>query len=323
MKRQSGTKSLNAMAEEVSRSQCSQYCKHQMARIEYWQAVIASVRFAALASAFPHLYAYLVCIACTQLHKIKDALLLIKKKYMKIQYGNADNIPTEGNEEHLVQSEVKHVVKHHQQVLRYMEVMQDYMSGILGGVFLFLMLVLCIAAFTAVLNLGDATDMTQSALLYVFAMLLSFVYCGFGTLLSDMFDSVRHAAWSCDWVGRPVKYQKAIGFIILISSKGFELSAWNIVPVSNSTLMSINNLIFSVEECLESIKEPTVDAEEIERNRSVLKEKNRELVSGSIGNDISVGKIHENSKASTTRSSSDTHGIRKEATLNDRGNINT
>ncbi|KAJ4437182.1 hypothetical protein ANN_17317 [Periplaneta americana] len=186
--------------------------------------VMATVRLAALASAFPHLYAYLVCIACTQLHKIKDALLLVKEKYMKIQYGNADNIPTEGNEEHLVQVEVRHIVKHHQQVLRYMKVMQDYMSGILGGVLLFLMLILCIAAFTAVL-----------------------------------FDSVRHAAWSSDWVGRPVKYQKAIAFIILISSKGFELSAWNIVPVSNSTLMSMVNESMSLFMFLLTMKDKNED----------------------------------------------------------------
>ncbi|KAJ4444874.1 hypothetical protein ANN_06671 [Periplaneta americana] len=74
----------------------------------------------------------------------------------------------------------------------------------------------------------------------------------------------------------------------------------------------------SVEECLESIKEPAVGSEEMERNRRVLKEKIRGLVSRSSGNDISSDNIHENSKASTTRSSSDRHGMRKEATSSDR-----
>ncbi|KAJ4427657.1 hypothetical protein ANN_25305 [Periplaneta americana] len=54
--------------------------------------------------------------------------------------------------------------------------------------------------------------------------------------------------------------------------------------------------IFSAEECLGSIKEPEVGSEEIERNRRVLKEKIRGLVSKSIGNDISLGNINENSK---------------------------
>lgn len=82
--------------------------------------------------------------------------------------------------------------------------------------------------------------------------------------------------------------------------------------------LKINNLIFSVEECLESIKEPVVGSEEMERNRRVLKEKIRGLVSRSIGNDISSDNINENSKTSMTRSSSDRHGMRKEATSSDR-----
>ncbi|KAJ4427769.1 hypothetical protein ANN_25422, partial [Periplaneta americana] len=81
--------------------------------------------------------------------------------------------------------------------------------------------------------------------------------------------------------------------------------------------LKINDLIFSVEECLESIKEPVVGSEEMERNRRVLKEKIRGLVSRSIGKDISSDNSHENSKASTTRSSSDRHGMRKEATSSD------
>ncbi|KAJ4437851.1 hypothetical protein ANN_13790 [Periplaneta americana] len=71
------------------------------------------------------------------------------------------------------------------------------------------------------------------------------------------------------------------------------------------------------EECLESIKEPVIGSEEMERNRRVLKEKIRGLVSRSIGKDISSDNSHENSKASTTRSSSDRHGMRKEATSSD------
>ncbi|KAJ4433252.1 hypothetical protein ANN_15511 [Periplaneta americana] len=69
-----------------------------------------------------------------------------------------------------------------------------------------------------------------------------------------------------------------------------------------------------VEECLESIKEPVVGSEEMERNKRVLKEKIRGLVSRSIGNDTSSDNINENGKANMTRSSSYRHGMRKEAT---------
>ncbi|KAJ4437186.1 hypothetical protein ANN_17321 [Periplaneta americana] len=56
--------------------------------------------------------------------------------------------------------------------------------------------------------------------------------------VTPQFDSVRHAAWSSDWIGTPVIYQKSIALIILISSKGFELKACNVVPVSYTTFMS-------------------------------------------------------------------------------------
>ncbi|KAJ4437188.1 hypothetical protein ANN_17323 [Periplaneta americana] len=289
--------------------------------------VIATFRISALSFGLMHLYANLVCIACTQLHKIKDAFLHIRQKDMEPEYNKGDDIPTDGDEQRM-QNELKDIVRHHQEVLRYLRTMQDYMNSITGGILLFLMLIICTAAFTAVLflfsrlskdrpkphnrhqyviiheatkpgqregmtaslrrsktgslaisvfrispdrwttmtsrcseigtkllersmavmtalqvvcatlNLGDTTDMTQSLLVYVSAMCVAFVYCGFGTLLSDMFDSVRHAAWNSDWVGTPVTYQKSISFIIMISSKGFELKAWKVVPVSNSTFMS-------------------------------------------------------------------------------------
>ncbi|KAJ4437187.1 hypothetical protein ANN_17322 [Periplaneta americana] len=199
--------------------------------------VIATFRISALSFALLHLYANLVCIACTQLHKIKDALLHVKQKDMEPEYNKGDGIPTEGDEQRM-QNEVKDIVRHHQQVFRYLQTMQDYTNSIIGGILLFLMLMTCTAAFTAVLNLGDTTDMTQSIMVYVGAMCVAFVYCGFGTLLADTFDSVRHAAWNSDWVGTPVTYQKSISFIIMISIKGFELKAWKVVSVSNSTFMS-------------------------------------------------------------------------------------
>ncbi|KAJ4437183.1 hypothetical protein ANN_17318 [Periplaneta americana] len=167
--------------------------------------VISLFRFSALSFALPHLYANLVCIACTQLHKIKDALSHVKQKDMESQYIKGDRIETKGGE-HRMDNEVKNIIRHHQQVLSYMRMMQDYMNSILAGILFFLMLLLCTAAFTAVL-----------------------------------FESVRHAAWNSDWVGTPTKYQYSISFIILISIKGFELNAWNVVPVSNSTFMSMIN----------------------------------------------------------------------------------
>ncbi|KAJ4437185.1 hypothetical protein ANN_17320 [Periplaneta americana] len=400
-------------------------CRATRGEIVSIPKVIALFRFSALSFALPHLYANLVCIACTQLHKIKDALSHFKQKDMKPQYTKGDDIATE-EDEHRMQNEVKNIVRHHQQVLSYMRMMQDYMSAILGGILLFLMLLLCTAAFTAVLNIvrngnikiGDLSSeevekfkylgatvtnindtreeikrrinmgnacyysvekLLSSSLLsknlkvriYKTVILPVLLYgCETWTLtlreehrfrvfenkvlrkifgakrdevtgewrklhntelhalysspdiirniksrrlrwaghvarmgesrnayrvlvgrpegkrplgrprrrwednikmdlrevgyddrdwinlaqdrdrwrayvraaMNLRFDSVRHAAWNSDWVGTPPKYQYSMSFIILISNKGFELNAWNVVPVSNSTFMSVSIL---------------------------------------------------------------------------------
>jgi hypothetical protein len=52
-------------------------------------------------------------------------------------------------------------------------------------------------------------------------------------------ETVRHAAWECDWVGTPVPFQRCLAFIIATANKEFTLTAGKFVPVSNSTFMNV------------------------------------------------------------------------------------
>jgi hypothetical protein len=52
-------------------------------------------------------------------------------------------------------------------------------------------------------------------------------------------ESVRDAAWGCDWVGTPVPFQRCLAFIIATANKEFTLTAGKFVPVSNSTMMNV------------------------------------------------------------------------------------
>ncbi|PNF24032.1 hypothetical protein B7P43_G08628 [Cryptotermes secundus] len=52
-------------------------------------------------------------------------------------------------------------------------------------------------------------------------------------------ETVRDAAWGCDWVGTPVSFQRCLAFIIATANKEFTLTAGKFVPVSNSTMMSV------------------------------------------------------------------------------------
>ena len=52
-------------------------------------------------------------------------------------------------------------------------------------------------------------------------------------------ESVRDAAFGCDWVGTPVPFQRCLTFIIATANKELQLTAGKFVPVSNVTTLNV------------------------------------------------------------------------------------
>jgi len=52
-------------------------------------------------------------------------------------------------------------------------------------------------------------------------------------------ESVRDAAFGCDWVGTAIPFQRCLMFIIATANKEFQLTAGKFVPVSNVTMMNV------------------------------------------------------------------------------------
>jgi hypothetical protein len=52
-------------------------------------------------------------------------------------------------------------------------------------------------------------------------------------------ESVRDAAWGCEWVGTPVPFVRSLSFIISMANKETVLTAGKFVPVSKATLMNV------------------------------------------------------------------------------------
>ncbi|XP_023703637.2 odorant receptor 2a-like [Cryptotermes secundus] len=77
--------------------------------------------------------------------------------------------------------------------------------------------------------------------MYAAMMGTVFVFCWLGTKLSEQAESVREAAWGCDWVGTPVSFQRCLVFIMASSNKEFTFTAAKFVPVSNKTMMNMMN----------------------------------------------------------------------------------
>ena len=52
-------------------------------------------------------------------------------------------------------------------------------------------------------------------------------------------ESVRDAAFGCDWVGTPIPFQRSLMFVIATANKEFQLTAGKCVPVSNVTMINV------------------------------------------------------------------------------------
>jgi len=55
-------------------------------------------------------------------------------------------------------------------------------------------------------------------------------------------ESVRDAAFGCDWVGTPIPFQQCLMFVIATANKGFQLTAGKFVPVSNLTMINVGKI---------------------------------------------------------------------------------
>ena len=55
-------------------------------------------------------------------------------------------------------------------------------------------------------------------------------------------ESIRDAAFGCDWVGTPITFQRCLMFIIATANKGFQLTAGKFVPVSNLTARNVSRI---------------------------------------------------------------------------------
>jgi hypothetical protein len=53
-------------------------------------------------------------------------------------------------------------------------------------------------------------------------------------------ESVRDAAFGCDWVGTPIQFQRCLIFIMATANKNFQLTAGKFVPVSNVTALNVS-----------------------------------------------------------------------------------
>ncbi|KDQ83630.1 hypothetical protein L798_06891 [Zootermopsis nevadensis] len=208
--------------------------------------LLAALIYTLMLLGFNGLYATLVCIACSQLQKLRANLLDIRQKQDTAEH--PDPGAETGHEErqkvhafYHMQDQLNDCVRHHQQILSYIRAMEETFSPMMVVIFLLDLASLCLGSFSIVTSWGNYVQMSQGIVTYGLLLLVLAIYCWFGYELSYQAENVRDAAWGCDWVGTPVSFQKSIRLIISSANKEFTLTAGKIVPVTISTLVTMVN----------------------------------------------------------------------------------
>ncbi|XP_021937489.1 odorant receptor 85b-like [Zootermopsis nevadensis] len=192
--------------------------------------VFGTILMLATMSAFSGLYGIMMCVACSQLEKLRAALLDIKQE-------------TSEHEETFsrMQDQLNACIRHHQEIKRFMQTLEDVYSPCFCGLFLISLITFCFFAFSTVLSWGNPGDVIQGLAAYSLLFACVFIFCRLGTELTAQAESVGDSAWGCDWVGTPVQFQRCLAFVIATAQKEFTLTAGKFVPVSNTTMMNMLN----------------------------------------------------------------------------------
>ncbi|XP_021941235.1 odorant receptor 4-like [Zootermopsis nevadensis] len=203
------------------------------------------------------LYATFICIACSQLEKLRAKLLDIRQKddVAEEDSGAETDQEEEEEEQGLVQTsqrvflhmqkQLNDCIRHHQQIIRFMNAMEDTLNPVLLGLFFIAMTSICLSAFSIVMNLGDAMPIIQSAVICGAMMFLLFAFCRLGEELTHHATSIGDAVWNSNWVGTPVSFQGCLILITATANKKFCLTAGKFVSVSNNTMVNIFNQTMS------------------------------------------------------------------------------
>ncbi|XP_069688271.1 odorant receptor 2a-like [Periplaneta americana] len=205
--------------------------------IVYFTQMLATLLLQATFYGFLYLYTILVFIACSQLDHLNANILRIQQK----KSSSSKEMKSCSESEYELQKELNECIRHHQKIIRYLETLETTMNIPMLVILLILLITMCTVAFSVITSMGDVVDMCLGVYTYMLMIMLVFTYCILGSLLTQKFESVRDAAWSSDWVGTPVSYQRCILFVIAKSNKTFTLTAGKFVPVCNSTMMNMLN----------------------------------------------------------------------------------
>ncbi|PSN36547.1 Odorant receptor 103 [Blattella germanica] len=175
---------------------------------------------------FTGFYAYTVATACSHLETLREDLIRTKE--------SSD-----------IKKHLQKCIRHHQKILAYVGLVEKVSSPVLLGQFLLILGGMCLSAFSAAMSWRSPLHIAQAFLVYSSFVAQLFVYCWFGSELSDELQLVSEAAYNSDWVGIPLSEQRSIQFIIVAANKEVLLTAGKFVPATRKTMQNVINQTIS------------------------------------------------------------------------------
>ncbi|KAJ4437148.1 hypothetical protein ANN_17283 [Periplaneta americana] len=199
--------------------------------------------FGTTLAACPAFYATFALIACSQCEKMRILLWNIKQKLSlsmdHVAVNRQEQFETPEDMFILMQEELNECIKLHQKLIRYTNEMENTFSTFFVGIFLLILVELCLCAFSIVLRWGSPMNMMQSVLTYIFHVTFIFMFCWFASELTDQALRIRDAVWDCDWVGTPVSFQRSLAVMISCANQEIVMTAGKFLPVSKQTMVNI------------------------------------------------------------------------------------
>ncbi|XP_047521442.1 odorant receptor 46a-like [Pieris napi] len=191
----------------------------------------------------------LLAQAKTQLHILGYNLSTIVDECKEDNGNTSDNVSA------LLHQRFKSILRHHEEIVRFTKNIENIFGSVLAYQFLIGGWIIC----TSVYRLVDIEIVSTegfSMVTYIICMLFElFIYCYFGSEVTQASIELTDDAYSMNWLDIPVKNRKELIIFMERIKRPIRVMAGRIVPLSNDTFVSIVKSSYSFYALLRSTNE--------------------------------------------------------------------
>ncbi|XP_046997959.1 odorant receptor 4-like [Schistocerca americana] len=141
--------------------------------------------------------------------------------------------------------DLRAIVRHHQEVLSFLQEMEAVYHPLLLLDFLPLVVVICLMIFVLISMEGVDLMFVQTLTLFVLYFLNVGTFCFFGTQITSQAEAVALSAYGSGWQSRGRAFGGAVLLVLQRAQRPFALTAGKFAPVSITTFSSMMQDAFS------------------------------------------------------------------------------